>query len=71
MLMNKSHFEYLHDGARSQHFFLHTGLGRRAADRGEVTHGVFGRHRLPGSGFATDDDRLILLISYKSTDSIN
>ncbi len=56
---------YLHDGAGRQHFLLHAGLSRGAADRGEVTHGVFSRNRLPCTRFSAHDDGLILLVSYR------
>lgn len=54
---------HLHDGAGRQHFLLHARVISGSSHSGEVAHGVFGRHSLPGSWFAAHNDRLVLLIS--------
>ena len=51
----------LHDGIRRQYFLLDLRLRLGAAHSGEVTHGVFGRHRLASAGLARNDDRLVLV----------
>ena len=56
---------YLHDGTGCQDLLFDVGVTGRATDRGEVAHGILGRHRLAGSRLPADYDGLVLLVSEK------